>query len=329
METELYRKKMLLIVFGISLVAILQAQESSTRQIRTGPGPEDIVIDLYDPEPKILISTSARRESLSKYGEIEVLDLKTSVVKILPRINEPSGINFKPHGIDLIQIDNKKFLYVILHDDKQEKHPVVRYIYEDEHLIFDKIYENELLISPNAITVFNDGSFLVCNDAAKRGNKMEQILGLKSGNILFFDKHGNVCKVAEKLGMPAGMNRIGEKIFVSCATENRIYSFDFRNNLLQNKKLLTRIKGPDNIRTSKGKLFVANHPKMLKFIKHIRNAENLSPSSVFEIDPSSGDKTNIFITPGDKISASSVAISHRSNLYIGQIFGDYILKVKK
>jgi len=312
----------------ISLGLIVHAQTGESYKIKTGPGPEDIVIDFYDDIPKLLISTSSRRDGYGEYSEIELYDPDTGKVKVLPRINEPRDLSFKPHGIYLIQIDNQKLLYVLLHDDVKKEHPVVRYVYQDELLIFDRIFQNELLISPNAITVFDDGSFLVCNDAAKRGNKIEQILGLKSGNILFFDKAGNVNKVADKLGMPAGMNRIGKKIFVSCATENKIFSFDFRNKQLQNKSLLTRIKGPDNIRVSEGTLYVANHPKMLKFIKHIKNAKNLSPSSIFTIDPSSGNKHNIFLNSGEKISAVSVAIPHKNSLYIGQIFENYILKVE-
>ncbi len=314
------------IIFYLTVNLTSVAQEPIT--IQTGPGPEDIVLDESQDFPRLLVSTTARRAEMAEFGEIQECNLNTNVVRNLPRFKEPTDLEFFPHGISIINIDDKPFLYVISHYKTTSRHPVIRYQIHRDSLVFDKIYQSDLLISPNALTVFEDGSFLVCNDASGRDSKIEQILGLKTGNILLFAKEGDVSLVASKLGMPAGMNRIDNSIFVACATENRIYRFEYADSALKNKKLLTKIKGPDNIRVSREGLWVCCHKKTMAFVRHISNADYPSLSTAVLIDERSGEVTEIFEDSGEIISAASVALPYSGYAYIGQIFGTHLLKVK-
>lgn len=298
----------------------------SQQQINTGPGPEDMVIDTLSCYPRLLIAVCSRRAGMKKYGEIEEYHLAQGTTKILVRKGEPAGIEFRPHGIFLAEIQEGLFLYVISHEKESNKELIIRYKLEVDHLQFDRIYASHLIISPNALTVFKDGSFLVCNDAGKPGNRMEQIMGLKRASIIFCDGKESYSTVAERLGMPAGINHRGNAVYLSCATENKVYRFRFEKGQLTDKEVLCRLKGPDNIRLDGQDLIVACHLKTMKFVRHINHPELPSPSTIYRISPETGDKKVLFSDSGGLISAASVGLVYLKSLFIGQIFGAGIVR---
>ena len=316
----------ILLLCAIMPANIIIGQTLKQQIIRTGSGPEDLLIDTLTTYPRILIATSSRRDEMKTYGEIEELKLDNLKHRILERRGEPANICIGPHGIYLAKLKNGVFLYVISHDKKNNTHAVIRYLVFHDYLQFDAIYKNPLIVSPNALTVFSDGSFLVCNDASRHGNKTEQILGLKRASIVFCDGHENYSIAADKLGMPAGMNQYGEDIYVSCATENKIYKFRFEKGKLIDKELLCKAKGPDNIRFIGSDILVACHLKMLKFLGHINDPDKQSPTNIFRINTETGKKELVYSDKGTNISAGSVAVEYSGKMFIGQIFDNHLIK---
>jgi len=319
-------KNTLLILLAIIPFISSTGQTLIEQIIETGPGPEDLIIDTLTSYPRLLIATSSRRDQMKQYGEIEELRIDNLNHRIMERRDEPTGMSIGPHGIYLARLSTGVYLYVISHDKKNKHHAIIRYMVFEDYLQFDSVYEHPLLTSPNALTVFDDGSFLVCNDAAQHGNKMEQILRLKKAKIVFYDGKGNYSIAAEKLGMPAGMNQRNHHVYVSCATENKIYKFRFENGQLLNKELLCKVKGPDNIRFNGSNILVACHLKMLKFLGHLNNAKNPSPTNIFSINTETGSKKLVYSDTGINISAGSVAIEFDNKLFIGQIFENFLVK---
>jgi len=294
------------------------------RLLSSGYGPEDIVSDTLHNPPRILVSCASRRPEYPFYGEIESIDPVKGSRLVMTRIGEPAGLLFRPHGISLVQAGEMQYLFVITHDDAKGIHPIIQYLLDGNNLVFVKLLSSKLLVSPNALQAFPDGSLLVCNDAAERNSMKEKIFKLKRGNILYCDGHGNWTIVATNLGMPAGLTGIGTRIFVSGTLENKLYSYQFIDGQLTGKKLVCNIKGPDNIRVNNGNLIITSHSKPFKFIGHVKDPSRKSPSLVISVNPRTGKSTRLFYDSGKMISAASVALIFNNQLIIGQIFEPFI-----
>lgn len=314
---------------GLCLAAFclstVSAFPQSFQVLPTGGGPEDMVIDSMSTPPRLLVSCASRRPEYPVYGEIEAVDPVNGSRKILKRIGEPAGLVFRPHGISMAAAGELQYLYVISHNDAAGSHPIIKYQVDKDALVFVEILESRLLVSPNALQAYPDGSIVVCNDAAVRNDMKEKIFYQKKGNILLYDGRGNWSIVASKIGMPAGLAGLGSRIFVSAALENKLYEFKLDDGQLTGKRVLSEIKGPDNIRFHNGRLLVTSHYKPFKFIGHTRKKSNISPSLVLSVDPATGKTVQLFQDNGRKISAASVAVIMDGKLIIGQIFEPFIV----
>ncbi len=317
-------KKLTAFVCLLLLLGIPAPAQSPIKLLPSGYGPEDIVIDSLSTPPRILVSCSSRRAEYPKYGEIEAIDPVKGSRIVMKRTGEPAGLIFRPHGISLATAGEIQYLYVISHNDAAGIHPVIRYQIDGDNLVFVEELNSRLLVSPNALQAFSDGSVVVCNDAAVRGDIKETILRQKKGNILFYDGQGNWSIMAREIGMPAGLAGLGNKIFVSASTENKLYSFLLKDGQLSNKTVLAEITGPDNIRFYKGSLITTSHSKTLKFVRHVKNTKSKSPSMVLSVNPSSGKITRLLYDNGKIISTASVAVILDNQLIIGQIFEPFI-----
>ena len=122
----------------------------------------------------------------------------------------------------------------------------------------------------------------------------------------------------------AGLIGMGNRIFVSAALENKLYSYRFIDGQLTDKEQVCRIKGPDNIRIHNDNLIITSHSKTIKFIRHTKNKSRKSPSLVLSVNPRTGISTQLFYDNGKLISAASVALIFNNQLVIGQIFEPYI-----
>jgi len=311
-----------LLVFGVN--APIHSQPGIIHLLPTGYGPEDIVLDSLHHPSRILVSCSSRRPEYPPYGEIEAIDPLTGSRVVMKRTGEPEGLIFKPHGISLVQAGEIQYLYVISHNDDNGIHPIIQYQIDDNTMTFVRMLNSKLLVSPNALQAFPDGSILVCNDAATRNSTKEKIFRLKLGNILYYDETGNWSIVADSLGMPAGLTGMGNRIFVSAALENKLYSYQFSDGQLMDKKIICSVKGPDNIRIHNNELILTSHSKPFRFIRHVKNQSRRSPSMVFSVNPLTGELTKLFYDNGRNISAASVALIFNNRLVIGQIFEPFI-----
>lgn len=318
----------ILILFGfMCTVGQLSGQGFSDppRKIESGYGPEDIVQDTLSGPARLLVSCCSRRNEYPVYGEIESIDPEQGTRRVLKRLGEPAGLVFRPHGISLAIAGEIQYLYCISHDDAKGSHSVIKYQIAADTLEFISIYKSKLLVSPNALQAYADGSFFVCNDAGIRNDMKEKIFRQKKGNILHCDVQGNWSIVASNLGMPAGLAGSGNRLYCSAALENKLYSFEIAESQLTDKQIVSQIKGPDNIRLFNNSLIVTSHPKPLRFIRHVKNKNRLSPSLVLSLDPITGQRVTLFSDDGSQISAGSVGLLFQGQLIIGQIFEPFIL----
>jgi hypothetical protein len=331
-----------LILFGFS-IEIIHAQNTGAKeepvfnfheggfeQIAVPGGPEDIVFGNNGENNCLFISCANRTNDPAQSNEIALIFDLDSVAKIMTRINEPDSLFFKPHGIDFRVINEIPLLYVISHDDRHNFHPVVRYIINGETLVYDTLFYDPSFISPNDLTICDDGSFYFVNDAGKRGSKFELFLMLKRGSVVYHDGRSESEMVARRIGMPAGVFADMTHVYVSAATENRIYRYKKNdNNFLGEKELFSKMPSPDNFSVSDSLMIVSGHKSKFKFIKHVNDPENFSPSIVYGFSRN-GKVLLVDEKNGEFISGVSVAVMYGTDtIILGQIFKPYLLKVSR
>jgi hypothetical protein len=311
----------------ILLSAGLQGQHVVDR-IPLRPGPEDMVLDTLQGQPALLISCCERRNPEKPYGEIVRYDLVSGEQMVLERSGEPEGILFRPHGIFL----DGKLLYVISHEREPDYHPVLVYRVHEDNLEFLELIFTGGQHSPNALVTGAGREIYLVNDSGKRGSMLEKALKLKRASVMKLTKKSDGKwrseMVADKLGYPAGINRIGDQLFVGDAVLHKIHVYQISREGLSPVGEISKLKGNDNIRIHGGKLLSPGHSRPFKFISHARNPEKLSPVDVYLADPATGEISTIYSTDGSDISGGSTAIIYENHLYICQVFEPFILKVE-
>ena len=321
------------IVFTLPLIIILcfLTQQGMTQRVVENiplkPGPEDMVLYSLHSDPGLIISCCGRREADKPYGEMVFYNLLSGNQIDMKRMNEPEGILFRPHGIYL----DGDLLYVISHEKEPGYHPVLVYRVVGDRLDFVELIQTNHQHSPNALVTGPNGEIYLVNDSGKRGSLMEKALKLKRASVEKLEKNsdGNweATMVADGLGYPAGINRIGDRLYVGDAVLHRIHVYQITRDGLTPIGEFSKLKGNDNLRIHNGQILAPGHVKPMKFIKHAKNPEKKSPVEVFLIDPESGEHTTLYSTDGSTISAGSTAIIFENYLYICQVFDPWILKV--
>lgn len=302
----------------------------SIDKIIIAPGPEDMVLDTFSSKPRLIISCSARRKNEKPFAEIMQYDLISGEKKILERKNDVTK-SFNPHGIDIRKIGSTIWLYVISHNDAENKQEIITYKVFENHLEYTQTFTHPLIVSPNDITIAPDASFYVTNDAKKRNNMMEKIWAKRSSTIIHMQTQLNEeAKIATKnLAYANGIFCLDTIVFISTTQRKELNEYNIQaNGTLLKTKNLARIKGMDNISMYKDWLIVPAHLKFIKFIKHVSKSENKSPSVVYAINRKTGEQKVLFSDDGKKISAASTALIYKGYMYISQVFDDFILKIK-
>ena len=319
---------LLLFLISMSSCATLPKDKASkdTQIVAVGPGPEDMVVDTITEQPRLLLSCHARRKEEAHYSEINAYYPTDGSIRILKR-NEPAGLNFNPHGVDLVKVKDTLVLLVVNHDAKNHENSILRYAVKRDELVFLNKIVDPLIVSPNAVTGFRDGTILISNDAGKMGDYTEALFKLKRCKIIYWNH--NTCSVsAGKFCFTNGITNCEGKVYLASTMQNKIWQFDFKDGQMINRKTIAKVNGPDNLRITDGNLYVACHLRFLAFLKHMKDAGKFSPTTVYRIDPLSGQKTVVFYDDGAKLSAGSTGLVFRNKLYVSGLFDAKMAVVK-
>lgn len=303
---------------------------SDTKQITVGPGPEDMVVDSTWGTQRLLVSCNERRLD-TVFGEIFEVKLSDNSVRVIPRKNTPDDIVFNPHGIDITTLNGVTRLYAISHNDEVKRQSIIVYRVYTDSLVYETLYENQAAMnSPNDLAVTEKGDIYISNDAEKRGNIWEQLWKMKRSNIVFYDSELKLWKkVADGLIYANGVEVDDTCVYVATSRSNKLFSYKRQpDGNLSNRRTLAEVPGQDNIIFHGDELIFTSHPKMLKFIKHVKSSEKKSPSQVHSYNRKTGEYKLLFTDDGYRISASSTALIVGDKLYISQVFDPYLLEVK-
>lgn len=318
-----------LLLSYIILSSIFACEKATVQKtyvkITTEDGPEDILHDKKN--NRILISCDERRDGKLPIGIIQQLNIATDSCTELPISNMPA-IPFHPHGFDLQTIHNSDYLFVINHyKDATHTNSIIQFKIHADKLEFIKEYKHALLLSPNDLTVLPNGSFYFSNDK-NSSNILEHLTNPYSGSVVYCDGMHTWKKVDSLMSFPNGLYNENDKLYVATSRNFALYTYTIQaDGTLQNKKKLNSINGMDNLTDNGNELLVAVHPDELKFAALAYFPDILSPSKTFAIDKSTGKSTLIFSDDGAQISGSSTAVAVGDNLYLGQVFAGYLLKI--
>jgi len=317
-----------LLITTASCVTLPKSYQTQDEVITVGIGPEDMVVDSITEQPRLLLSCSARRKSEKDYGEIYVYYTDNGNHKILKRSNEPEGLSFNPHGIDLVKVGNDLILLVVNHEHEKHINSILRYRVLKDELVFQNKIVDPLISSPNAVTGFADGTLLVSNDAKKPGNAAEILFKMKEARIIFWD--GIKCSVAsEKYAFTNGITNKNGKVYLASTMQNKVWQFDFKDGKMTNREVIAKTNGSDNLRFDGDDLLVACHLRFLKFLKHYKDAKYISPTTVYRINPATKTRTVEYFDDGKQVSAAATALVFRNYLYVNSIFDPKMVRKKK
>jgi hypothetical protein len=301
-------------------------EQAFLTKIITGPGPEDIVHDVTN--NRILISCSERRTGYPAHGEIWQMPVGQDTSFILPRTNFPAGVPFRPHGFDLQTVHGILYLYVINHyGDEDHTTAIDRFIVFADRLEYEKSYLHPLQISPNDLTVLADGSFYYSNDQGS-SNILDLVTKPYSGSVAYCDGISTWKKVDSGIAYPNGLYNENGKLYVATSRNKALYKYDITGGgSLQNRILLNSIDGMDNIIAHEDELIIAVHPDILKFVALSFAPEKLSPCKTYSINKNTGSAKLLFDTDGSMVSGVSTSLIIGHDLYMGQVFSNYLLKI--
>ena len=330
MRSQLLIVLLLLFVksFTNAQIAIPENVWANAEKINLPGGPEDFAVIEHAVEPYILISCANRRNDPLQSNQIVKYSFHNNEVLILPRRGEPEELTLKPHGIFYLNNGVEEYLYVISHDDQFHYHPIVRYRIYADYLAYDTSFYDRNFISPNDLHVMANGGFYFVNDAGERGKKSEIYLQQRRGSVIYHDGKSGSKPVAERIGMPAGIFVNDTAVFVSAATENKILYYSIQDGgELSKRKVLMKLKSPDNMISYKDQIIVAGHSSKLKFIRHVKNSAIISPWYLCSF--SDEQACSLLLSGGgDRISGVSAGtIVADAYLILAQIFEPYFYRI--
>jgi hypothetical protein len=320
--------KLLTLFSFVFALNISLCQQYTIQKIEVGHGPEDFVLDTFNQRERLIISCSSRRSSDTKFKEIVAMDIQNEKITILPRKNEPSDLHFSPHGIDLAMVNGILKLYVVNHSANEVEQVLIYKVFDDFIQFELGIYTNDF-ISLNSVAALPNGSFYVTNDAGKKNSNFEKLFALRKSSVAYYDAQTATSKIVKnKLAYANGLAVKGNKLYISTTQKKDLLEMEIAEN--GDLKLIRKLpgqKGMDNITVYGNHLIIPCHPKFMKFIKHMKNAEKFSPAEVYAFNLENEKFAKIFNDSGENISAPATALYYKGNLYIGQVFNNHLLKV--
>lgn len=309
-------------------------------------GAEDIVIDRARNVAYLsAMDRRARQAGEDIRGEIFQLDLDNVAAGFKP-LTGGIPADFRPKGIDLFTdpVSGEQQIFAVSLPAEGDNRVEIFDILTDEgrvSLRHAKSVRDPLIRTPNDVGAAALNAFYVSNDqkaaAHGWGSFFENIFRADSTDLVYFD--GEVARVvAEELTFPNGVavDPIDNTVYVAETLDFRMRVYD-RNPETGALTLRPDTEGrvylgtaPDNIDLNPdGSLWVAAHPKSLRFFNYARSPEALAPSQVVLVTPNpdgpGGMVDQVYLNKGEEIAGATVAAAHNGQMLVGSIFDDHIL----
>lgn len=292
-------------------------------------GTEDLAVDRTN--GLLFISSTNRRikEPDTALGNgLYLLDLdKEDAQPYLLNTDFPDELFL--HGISLFRENSSTYIYAVNH--RKDGDYIELFKYSNDSLLIQNSFSDPLMVSPNDVVGVSTSEFYITNDhTSKDGSQdtKEDFLRFNNRNLVHY-KDGKYTEAASGLAMPNGINvsNDGKLLYTTTTLGQEFITYDRDTNTGELKEISRQDLGSglDNIDIdTDGNIWIGSHPKMLTFLGHAGDVNNLSPSQVFKLSPKSNigeyQVEEVYLDDGTTISASSVAVRYKDDLLIGAVF---------
>jgi hypothetical protein len=332
-KTLNYFPFLLFLLIFLSSCAKQPVYNGDYTRIETGPGPEDIALDTIRGMERIIVSCSERRSKDYSRNGFYSFQISSRKLTKLPIESLPKSILLRPHGIDIAMVNGVKTLYCVNHEKNAEDFPpagrqsILVFELLDNKAVFKQQLTDPLIISPNDICTDYKGGIFVSIDSGKINSKWEKLMALKRSFVLHFDGE-KWEQVGDKLRYANGVGVKNGRIYITGAQEKNILSYHIdANGSYSDRQEYPTMKGNDNITFVDDKLVTTAHLDFLKFLKHVKHADEPSPCTVYLMDLRTHKIDTLYLDNGTVMSAASTGLVYNGNLYASQIFNDFILEI--
>ena len=302
-------------------------------------GVEDMQIS-HEDHFMIFISDdrAARRDGNPQQGGLYYSDLKHPTLPPKQLLSKSIFPNtFYPHGISMIKLDSTRYkIYVINHVD--QKHSIEVFHLVGDSLSYQTTLRDQSMISPNDVVAIDENRFYFSNDHGQTsgiGLLAEDYLGWKGSNVFYFDGE-KYREVADEIAYANGINKdpVRELLYLSSPRDFLVKVYQIEKNgdltFIENIDCDT---GVDNIEfDEEGKLWIGCHPNLLGFDAYSKANAETAPSEIITIDyrgKGDYDKQTVFLDDGKNISASTVSPVYKNLIFVGSVFDQHFLILKR
>jgi arylesterase/paraoxonase len=259
------------------------------------------------------------------YGTVMLLDL--NLPDPAPRAAmafDPA--EFRPHGLSLLRQDGQPLRLFAISHPTDRRHVVEIAEQSASGSFFPRTtIADDAFTHPNALAAVGPAQFYLVNDRPVQ-TEWQRTLStlLRSGNasLLYYD--GTRAQVlVDDLAYPAGLalSPDGTRLYVgeALAKAMRIYRV-LAPGRIELERTVTLGTAPDNLNVdADGVVWIAAHPKLLRFLGHARDSTRRAPTQVLRFDPSQegAQAEAIYVDEGSGLSAGTVAARWRDVFLVG------------
>jgi arylesterase/paraoxonase len=301
------------------------------RRVDVFPGTEDVTID---PEfNAAFVSADDRRAAFAgRPSQGGIYGFNVDAPGLVVRVSVDAPADFHPHGVSIWQDEQgKRRLFAVNHSASG---PTVE--------IFDLQADGMLkhletvafpeMRSPNDVLGVGPRQFYVTNDRGATSPIMQSIeawFALPLASLAYYDgEQGSIAAKGLVYANGVNMARDGRTVYVAETLRRRIARFDRdpETGVLRRKGAFRVRTNPDNIEVAKdGGIWVAGHPNIFAFLKHVKDPRAVSPSEVIRINARTGESKNFFVDLSGALNASSVGAVWDKTLVVGSVFDGHVM----
>ena len=306
------------------------------------PGPEDLVVDTSLGRPRLLVSSVDRTDNC-RDGAIFEVDLRTKSPRVSRLRIEWRGreTRFRPHGIALLPDPKVPRLFVVNHGNETAAGQSIEvFDVGADALTFHERIRGSGLVSPNDLDVrrLRDGSYelFVSNPAQGWRQLWEAFIGPHSSFVARFQSRRPQSTRIGGLRYANGvLAHSNGRLYVSSSVDRRIYDAPIDAPEGDGRTSIEIDAVVDNLTLNRDNtILVAASGSVVQFVRHARAALKkkavlpLSPTEVWRVRVAPTVSTELlFRDSGKRISGGSAAVCVDGDLFIGQVFGDFVLRV--
>jgi arylesterase/paraoxonase len=324
--------------FGGAFRTVKAEFAGSCRAIVLGGSSEDMQIDR---ERGVAYLSLLDRDTVYRggpgNGSILLLDL--NLADPAPRAAmsfDPA--NFRPHGLSLLKRTGQPTrLFAVSHPADGSQAVEIAERDPGGAFVPRRTVRDPAFVHPNAVAAVGAEQFYLVNDRLAPDTWRERfnLLGRSGdGTLVYFD--GQKARVLVKdLAYPAGLalSPDGAQLYVAEAVAQalRIYARDAASGELRLTRTLELGTAPDNLNVDPdGVVWIAAHPRLLRFVAHARDARERAPTQVLKFDPRRPEAgaVPVYTDDGMQLSAGTVAAPWRDQFLVGALLDKKVLICK-